>query len=128
MNALLEFQDFVHRNSKNVSDIRAVSIYHDSSGTEWDVSEFTVNLPEGFTMDQYAEFTQALNFEYNDGYGGQELFGTIWFNDGTWATRGEYDGHEWWEYHCYPPIHMTEIRTQQYLQQMLDNPEDYGLI
>ena len=39
-----------------------------------------------------------LDFEYSEGYGAQELFGLVLFNDGSWLERGEYDGSEWWEY------------------------------
>ena len=45
-----------------------------------------------------------MNFEYDNGFGGQELYGTIWLKDGTWCTRGEYDGSEWWEHHERPDI------------------------
>lgn len=38
-----------------------------------------------------------LDFSYDSGYGGQYLFGFIWYEDGTWSERGEYDGSEWWE-------------------------------
>ena len=44
------------------------------------------------------EVLPKLDFDYNDGYGSQELDGTIWFSDGTWSEREEYDGSEWWEY------------------------------
>ena len=37
-----------------------------------------------------------LDFVYDDGYGSQELFGFIWYTDGSWSERGEYDGSEWW--------------------------------
>lgn len=50
------------------------------------------------------EFLEAINVNYDNGYGGQELFGTVWFTDGTWSTRGEYDGSEWWEHHSCPPL------------------------
>ncbi len=43
-----------------------------------------------------------LDKEYDDGYGGQELSGTIVFKDGTWLSRGEYDGSEWWDYNTMP--------------------------
>ena len=33
---------------------------------------------------------------YNSGFGGQELFGNVWFDDGTWLSREEYDGSEWY--------------------------------
>ena len=43
-----------------------------------------------------------LDFNYDDGYGGQELFGYIWYADGTWSDRGEYDGSEWWQHQTRP--------------------------
>ena len=43
------------------------------------------------------EVLPLLDFEYNNGYGEQELFGYIWYTDGTWAEHREYDGSEWWE-------------------------------
>ena len=61
-------------------------------------------LPINYTEEQYNNFVDSLDFEYDSGYGGQELFGTIWFKDGTWADRGEYDGSEWWDYHVCPTI------------------------
>jgi hypothetical protein len=45
-----------------------------------------------------------LNFFYNNGYGHQELRGTIWYTDGSWSDRGEYDGSEWWQHHVCPPL------------------------
>lgn len=48
--------------------------------------------------DEYLASLDKLDFEYDNGYGGQELYGTIVFTDGTWLERGEYDGSEWWAY------------------------------
>ena len=50
------------------------------------------------------EVLPRLDFEYNDGYGGQELFGTIWYADGSWSERDEYDGSEWWSHRVRPPM------------------------
>ncbi len=61
-------------------------------------------LPIGYTEEQYQAFLNQLDFEYDDGYGGQVVFGTIWMEDGTWLTRGEYDGSEWWEVHSRPVV------------------------
>lgn len=44
------------------------------------------------------EVLSKLDFEYDNGYGGQFMNGTIWYTDGTWSERGEYAGSEWWEY------------------------------
>ena len=62
------------------------------------------NLLVTYTEEQGADFIDSLDFEYDAGYGGQELFGTIWYTDGTWSDRGEYDGSEWWEHHECPQI------------------------
>jgi hypothetical protein len=62
------------------------------------------NLTTGYTQEEYNEFLSILDRDYNNGYGGQELDGMIWYEDGTWTTRGEYDGSEWYEYHEVPEI------------------------
>lgn len=48
------------------------------------------------------EVLPKLDFEYDSGYGSQHITGIIWYTDGTWSERGEYDGSEWWEYHKCP--------------------------
>ena len=52
----------------------------------------------------WEEFKSIANVEYNDGYGGQEVAVdlVIVFNDGSWLSRGEYDGSEWWDYNKTP--------------------------
>lgn len=69
-------------------------------------------LPVGHTLKQYNTFLEHLDFEYDSGYGGQLLFGTIWYTTQTWSTRGEYDGSEWWEYNKMPLI-PNELRTSK---------------
>jgi hypothetical protein len=61
-------------------------------------------LKVNHTEEDFQSFLKSLNFDYNSGYGGQELFGTVWLEDGTWCTRGEYDGSEWWEHNQLPEI------------------------
>lgn len=65
---------------------------------------FTTVLKVNHTHEQYQEFLESLDFEYDAGYGSQELFGHVWFNDGTWADRYEYDGAERWCCHYVPNI------------------------
>lgn len=50
------------------------------------------------------QVTPFLNFDYDDGFGTQYLEGTIWYSDGTWSSREEYDGSEWWAYRSCPPL------------------------
>ena len=66
-------------------------------GKEWFV------LKDDYSTQEFNEFVNALDFEYDDGYGGQRLFGTILFED-SYSDRGEYDGSEWWENHKMPTI------------------------
>jgi len=49
-------------------------------------------------------FLESLDFKYNSDYGGQNLFGIVWLKDGTWLSRGEYDGSEWWKHNFLPEI------------------------
>jgi hypothetical protein len=97
MNAAIEFNNFIVGKSDvmcaYIRDIR--NYYKDPT---------TIVLPLGYTQEQYDKFMLELDFTYNNGYGGQEVDGQIWFKDGTWADRGEYDGSEWWEYHKCPGI------------------------
>ena len=64
----------------------------------------TYLLPDNYTAEQYSRFIESLDFGYDSGYGLQELYGTIWYKDGTWSDRDEYDGSECWQYHSCPPI------------------------
>lgn len=61
-------------------------------------------LKINYSESDYEEFLESLDYEYDNGYGGQELYGIIWYEDGTWSSRGEYDGSEWWEYNKCPEI------------------------
>ena len=61
-------------------------------------------LKIGYTKDEFYDFLNSLNFDYDDSYGEQYLSGTIWYEDGTWSERAEYDGSEWWKYKKCPEI------------------------
>jgi hypothetical protein len=81
---------------KHIQD-RVVKYVHIVRGSEYDDAHkvFAGKLPDVLPL---------LDFEYNDGYGAQELFGNIWYADGTWSERREYDGSEWWVHVVCPPI------------------------
>ena len=64
----------------------------------------TFRLKQNHSNADWLNFLNQLDFKYDDGYGGQELFGTVWLSDGTWLERGEYDGSEWWEKRMLPEI------------------------
>ena len=87
---------------------------HPSYGAE-DKTEHNVTLRVGHTKQEFDEFLEQLDFEYDAGYGTQELYGTIWCTDGCWYTRGEYDGSEWWTLHRLPdvPEHLQPRRPNE---------------
>lgn len=73
-------------------------------GVNYEYKEIYFDLPKGYSNKDYVEFLDKLNFEYDRGFGSQELFGIVACEGGVWYDRGEYDGSEWWEKHEYPDI------------------------
>jgi len=72
-------------------------------GNDYDELPVIAELRSIRTKDDEHKFLETLaSIDYDNGYGGQELFGTIVFKDGTWLERGEYDGSEWWEHRKLP--------------------------
>jgi len=71
----------------------------------------TYNLKVSYTREELQHFLALINFQYDSGYGNQELEGTIWYDDGSWSTRAEYDGSEWWHHNKLPDIPF-ELRTR----------------
>ncbi len=61
-------------------------------------------LKEGHTEADRNEFLEKLDFKYDAGYGSQQLFGCIWYTDGSYSERAEYDGAEWWVFRSTPEI------------------------
>lgn len=72
-------------------------------GNDYDDDRCVIELRSNRTEQDEFSFLETLaSIDYDNGYGGQELFGTIVFKDGTWLERGEYDGSEWWEHRKLP--------------------------
>jgi hypothetical protein len=64
----------------------------------------TFNLPVGYNQMVLDIFLNSLDFEYDNGYGTQYLYGTIWYEGAGWSERSEYDGSESWSYCKKPEI------------------------
>ena len=107
MNAAIEFNSLI----TGKPDVICAYVRNVNYGEDHDI---ITSLPLGYTQEQYDEFMLKLDFTYDSGFGGQELDGEIWFKDGTWADRGEYDGSEWWYYHKCPqvPTFLYPFETQ----------------
>lgn len=67
-------------------------------------SDTQVKLKPLHTNDEYNELLKFLDRKYDNGYGGQVLYGIIYCEDGVWMDRGEYDGSEWWNINKYPDL------------------------
>ena len=103
MNAKSEF--LLHIQSR---ELLCCQIYH---GDEHGKGRKEFILTTGYTKDEYITFIESLDFEYDSGFGGQEIFATIWYKDGTWSDRWEYDGSEGYQYNICPniPGHLNRI-------------------
>jgi hypothetical protein len=92
----------------------------DDYGDDDEIIERTFTLTTGYSKEDWSDFLNKLDFMYDSGYGGQELFGTIWYTDGTWSERGEYDGSEWWNYQKCPDIPENVRRIDKEREQKLN--------
>ena len=58
---------------------------------------------EEFGYFKWKEFKELSDFEYDNGFGHQEVAGDlIIVGNDWWLERQEYDGSEWWEYKTFP--------------------------
>jgi len=80
----------------------------DIGKTEKDV----VFIGNGECTCMWYEFVILADRKYDSGYGGAEVDTNlvVKFTDGTWLSRGEYDGSEWWSYNT-PPTPPSPPRT-----------------
>jgi hypothetical protein len=67
-----------------------------------------INLKKGHSTEEFNAFCETLNFEYDARVKGQ-VFGTIWFTDGTWAERGGDDSLVCWEHHSKSEIPVDSL-------------------
>lgn len=70
-----------------------------------------ITLKENWSNDEWLAFLDGLRFNYNNGFGSQHLFGVVWFKDGSWLERYEYDGAEKWVLKRTPDIPPVLQRT-----------------
>jgi len=100
INAKKEFLDHIKERCVGGRTVRCAKIsIHNAKNSVYSI------LPVGYTPEDQEEFLRDIDLDYDDDYGSQNLFGTIWYTDGiTWSQRGEYDGSEWWEHIERPEI------------------------
>lgn len=99
LNAREEFEKHID----NIASVKCAMLCWGDPEYNWRNKEVErVFLYPGFTEQDYKDFLDRIHVNYDNGYGGQNLFGTIWYTDGTWSDRREYDGSEWWEHQTCP--------------------------
>lgn len=104
-NLLAETKEILAQSGKTVADVRWVGLRKRG----WRNSESDKRLPVG----SWADFEKFADFDYDSGYGGNEVAGgLVVVGDDWWLERGEYDGSEWWEFKRLParPSDVTELR------------------
>jgi len=106
INARDEFVKSVGETSRQVM---AAKIEHCNRGH---YSFVNVLLRDQYSAEEYEEFLSQLDFDYDNGYGRQCLYGTIWLRDGSWMERYEYDGSEEWVWKIRPPLPPELTRLQ----------------
>lgn len=112
-----------------IGDQTQVRAAYFSWGDNWDDNETKDEffLVPGYNPAQWEAALNYLNRMYDSGFGGQQLFGTIWGIHQDWWERGEYDGSEWWCYMHYPrlednfsPADMVRYHRQCKLQRIIN--------
>jgi len=103
-NARAEIKKLLTKANIPLSSIQAAKIYYGSELCPVSERDWIMLYPD-HTDEEFTEWFLKINeINYHKGYGGQELFGTIWLKNGLWMTRDEYDGSEWWDLHKRPPL------------------------
>jgi hypothetical protein len=91
-NLLEETKEILEENGKVLDDVEWVGCT--TSG--WFNYEF-------HGIKAKTEFIEWANFEYDSGYGGEEVASSLKvMGDDWWLERHEYDGSEWWEFKTMP--------------------------
>jgi len=107
VNAKQEFIDHINERFVGGRTVKCAEIKFE------DDYSFTAILPVNYTPVQYEKFLNSIDRDYDEGYGGQNLFGTVWYmEDSTWSSRGEYDGLEWYEFMEIPEIPNELLNTK----------------
>jgi len=102
-------QELLHRLEEPCARLLCAYIQY---GADWEEPRTLITLKVGYDSEELESFLNKLNFDYDSGFGTQELFGVVWLEDGTWLSRGEYDGSEWWHQNKLPHIPIECLRVQ----------------
>lgn len=114
-NILEELKGVIENNGLTMDNIKCADIWKfidygdEDNNYQENVVPFIIYTyddvkPALYDEERAATISDMGKHTYDSGYGGQELFGCVWMDNGEYITRGEYDGSEWWEYHRVPEV------------------------
>ena len=92
MNAGVELIEAINNAGLIEEDILFI---HIRLGDEYSECTEIISSINGLNKDA---INRLLCINYDDGYGGQELFGYVVFKNNSWLERYEYDGAESWHF------------------------------
>lgn len=81
-----------------------IAAYISHGEADWYCGQIKANLPLNYNVDDFLSFLSELGRIETRLYESCESPSTIWYDDGSWSERGEYDGSEWWERKTCPEI------------------------
>lgn len=85
-----------------------IKVIEDCGHTTHDVK--WVGSRDGVFAIDWEKFCELANFEYDSGYGGQEIANDlVVVGEDWWLERHDYDGSEWWEHKKIPQIQSATI-------------------
>lgn len=112
MNAKLEFLETVGDKKIYCALLNFTENKHQKRVFGQDDNDIVV-LKSGWNNEEYQQFLKEIDRDYDDGFGKQFLHGHIWYEDGSWEERVQYDGGEWWVYNKRPNIPEDLIRIDR---------------
>ena len=71
-------QELLDTIGSNIANLRCATITHSPFDWSDEVPSKKIVLKEGYSQADLDEFISKLDFEYDGGYGSQELFGMVW--------------------------------------------------
>jgi len=114
--------EFLHHIAKVSSRIKCVAL----EARTYRAKQGKIELYTNYSTQDYVQFLEILDFDYDSGYGSQEIHGFIWYENGTFSERGEYDGSEWFSYVKTPeiPIHLLVEGEKNLLNNLIVSATD----
>ncbi len=77
---------------------------NDPKAAKDELKEIVEAFNVGKKKEELDRFYILLDFNYNNGYGSQHMYGRVWLTYGAWLERWEYDGSEGWDLKTCPMI------------------------